>query len=123
MNKLKKINLVFGVAVTVIIGLIGVSISRNSPYGIVAMVTIGLLQTTMLALIITAYFTKNRILAILCRLTVIAWTTFAVFSTMSSSNEDAWVFMSLYFIAEVTAIICGVLRSRLQNEGEITVST
>ena len=115
-KQVKKINIVFAISVIVIIGLIVVSIIRNIPYGTGAMLTIGIIQTTMLALIIFAYFTKFRILAILSRLVVIGWTVFAFTNALSSTNEDAWMFGSLYVIAEAMAIVCGILRRKVLNE-------
>jgi len=115
-NQIKKLNLVFAISIAVIIGLIMVSISRNIPYGTGAMLTIGIIQITMLVLIIFAYFTKFKILAILSRVVVIGWTVFAFTSALSSTNEDAWIFASIYVIAEVIAIICGIIRRKLLSK-------
>lgn len=102
----------FTISVTVIIGLIVLSIIRNIPFGVSAVFTIGIIQTSMLAVIIFAYFIKFRILAILGRLIVVSWSIFTVISSLTSTNEDAMIWASLYVIAEVTAIACGILRRK-----------
>jgi len=119
MNKqIKKINIVFAVSVAVITGLIVLSIIRNIPYGTGAMLTIGIIQTTMLALIILAYLIKFRILAILSRLVVVSWSIITVINSLSSTNEDAMIWASLYVIAEVTAIVCGILRRKVLSKND-----
>jgi len=111
-------NIIFIISMLIYTGMaIEVIVVRNFiALGIWQGLVIAGLYTLAIACLVIAAYTKKKLLAIICRITVISWQAYVFITSFTSANEDATILSIISTTITISAMVFGVLRHNVQGK-------
>ena len=107
-------NIILIISILIFTGISVLMVVRNIPFGIVAVLIVVVCTVLSVTSLIVAAIQKSKIWAIVCRVIVALWLLYlAVVSFVSpSENEDALLWMTIYVVAGILAMVLGMIRNK-----------
>ena len=112
MKNKKLSNIAIIISLLIFTGLGIVMVVRNIPYGLIAVLWMGVINVLAVILLIAAVYIKKKLWAVICRIVFIGWLIYVFFGASVSANDDAILYAVAYAIAGILTIVFGIFRHK-----------